>query len=160
MTRKIYSTVPMIVLALIVLFSFSTTTDAARSYKYGAKTPPPPEQVQIEGMFDANHKYLLDGTNMISKYDSSTVRLEGTTYAKQVVESIGITFYLQKWNGSSWEDVGSGSTYSASNNDIFDKTIYRSAESGYYYRARTIHWVSHNGVYEQGERISDYILLK
>ena len=32
--------------------------------------------------------------------------------------------------------------------------------SGYYSRARTVHWVSHNGVYEQGERVTNTILAK
>lgn len=160
MKRKIFRTVPMIVLALMVLFTFSTTTEAAKRYKHGAKTPPPPAQVQIEGIFDPNHKYLLDGSNLISKYDSNTINLGGTTFATQIVETIGVNIHLQKWNGSSWENVGLGSNYSASNQDRFEKTILRSAESGYYYRVRTIHWVSENGIYEQGERVSDYILLK
>jgi hypothetical protein len=159
MKKVIYRTVPVILLGLIVLLSFSSTTDAAKRYKYGAKTPPP-EEMSIEGMFNPDHKYLLDGTNLISRHDTGIVRLEGTTYAKQVVETIGVTFYLQKWNGSSWVNEGTGSTYSASNQDVYDKTIYRSAEAGYYYRVKTIHWVSHNGTYEQGERISDYILMK
>jgi hypothetical protein len=160
MKKVTYRTVPMILLGLIVLFSFSSTTDAEKRYKYGAKTPPPQEEVNSLGMFDSNHKYLLDGTNMISRYDTDIVQLEGTTYAKQIVDSIGVTFYLQKWNGSSWEDVGTGSTYNGSNQDVYDKTIHRSAEAGYYYRVKTIHWVSHDGTYEQGERVSDYILMK
>lgn len=160
MIRKNYRIIPMILLALIVVFSFATTSDAVKRYKYGAKTPPPQEEVNSTGMFNSNHKYLLDGTNLISRYDTGIVRLEGTTYAKQIVDSIGVTFYLQKWNGSSWEDVGTGTTYNTSNQDIYDKTIYRNAEVGYYYRARTIHWISHNGVYEQGEVVGDYILMK
>ncbi|WP_163537355.1 hypothetical protein [Gracilibacillus sp. YIM 98692] len=152
--------VPAILIGVIVLLSFSTTTDAAKRYKYGAKTPPPVEEMNTEGFFNSNHKYLLDGTNLLSQYDSSYVRLEGTTYAKQIVDSIGITFYLQKWNGSSWEYVGSGSTYSDSNRDVFDKTVLRYAEKGYYYRLKTKHWISHDGVYEQGEVVSDYILMK
>lgn len=159
MKQKSYRVLSMIGLALMILFSFSIMTEAAKSIEYGAKTPPP-EEISILGMFDPNHKYLLDGTNLISKYDSDTIRLEGTTYAKEVVESIGMTLYLQKWNGSSWENVGSGSTYYVSNRDVYDKTIYRSAESGYYYRVKTIHWISNDDTYEQGERVSDYILMK
>lgn len=155
MKHKIYRTVPILLFTLIVLFSFSTATDAAK-----AKTSPPPEEMTLQGFFNPGHTYLLDGTNLISRYDSGIIRLEGTTYAKQVVNSIGMTFYLQKWNGNSWDNVGTGTTYNALNQDIYDKSIFRSAEAGYYYRARTVHWVSHNGTYEQGERVSDYILMK
>ncbi|MDC3425095.1 hypothetical protein NC797_11315 [Aquibacillus sp. 3ASR75-11] len=160
MKQLAFRIIPAIIVGVIVLLSFSNTTEAERRYKYGAKTPPPVEEMNIDGFFNSNHQYLLDGTNLLTIYNSDYVRIEGTTYAKQYVDTIGVTFYLQKWNGVSWEYTGAGTTYSGSKRDVFDKTVLRSAEAGYYYRLKTRHWISHNGVYEQGERVSDYILMK
>lgn len=152
--------IPAIIIGVIVLLSFANITEAERRYKYGAKTPPPVEEMNINGFFNPDHKYLLDGSNLLTIYNSDYVRLEGTTYAKQYVDTIGVTFYLQKWNGSSWDYEGAGTTYSGSNKDVFDKTVLRNAEPGYYYRLETKHWISHDGVYEYGERVGDYILMK
>lgn len=51
-------------------------------------------------------------------------------------------------------------TYSGSSKDVYDKTVLRYAEEGYYYRLKTRHWISNNGVFEQGETKSDYLLMK
>src|SRR5690554_3085517 len=108
----------------------SATVEATPIYKNGAKTAPPPTEFQIMGLFDPNHLYLQDGTNQISQTAPDEVKLLATTYAKQVVDSIGITFYLQKWSGSSWSTVGSGTNLSSSNRDSYSNNVFRSVDAG------------------------------
>jgi len=115
---------------------------------------PPPELFSV---FDPSHLYLDNGTSSISA-TSGTVKVTATTSANRVVDSIGVTFYVQKWNGSAWENVGSGSTLGDNSRQYYSNTFSKSVTAGYYYRGRTIHWVIHNGVYEEGEVITTSIL--
>lgn len=130
---------------------------ASEELKIGNLTSAPP--VQSMSTFDPNHQYLFNGTNSITAL-TGTVSIGADTSATQVVDSIGIIFYVQKWNGSSWETVGSGSTTGGNNSGYYTNSISRSSTAGYYYRARTIHWVIENGVYEEGERFSSAVLAK
>jgi hypothetical protein len=121
----------------------------------GPRTSAPPAEPL--SVFNPNHLYLDNGTSSIS-VSSGSVTVSATTSANQVVDSIGITFYVQKWNGSAWEVVGSGSTTGGNQLITYSNTVTKSVTSGYYYRARTIHWVIENGVYEEGERFSNTVL--
>ncbi len=117
---------------------------------------PPEEQMSV---FNPNHLYLDNGSSSISA-STGSVTVSASTSANQVVDTIGVTFYVQKWNGSSWETVGSGSTTSSSQLSYYFNTFNKSVTAGYYYRARTIHWVIENGVYEEGERFTSSVLGK
>jgi hypothetical protein len=113
--------------------------------------------IQPLGIFNPSHLYLFNGNSTITA-STGSLSISGDTSATQVVDSIGITFYVQKWNGSSWEAVGSGSAKSGSNASYYTNAISKSVTAGYYYRVRTIHWVIENGVYEEGEKFSSSIL--
>ncbi|SIR50576.1 hypothetical protein SAMN05880570_4035 [Paenibacillus sp. RU4T] len=123
-----------------------------------AKTDPPPVELHIFGFFNPAHLYLLDGSVSIAK-SSGKAKISATTYAKAVVSSIGFTIYLQKWTGSAWVDDGAGISLSANNRDDYDNFVTKNVESGYYYRAHCVHWISNGGVYEQGDRYTDSILM-
>ncbi|SER25023.1 hypothetical protein SAMN04487944_10267 [Gracilibacillus ureilyticus] len=160
MKKIFFRVIPAVILGFMVLVSLPNVSHAEHTSEVGAKTPPPPEDIDIKGIFDPDHDYLLDGTNLLTIHDKDSLRLEGTTYAEQQVDTIGITFFLQKWDGKSWKYVGSGNEDSDSNKKLFDNSILRSAEKGYYYRVKTSHWLYHNGVYEQGETFSGNLLMK
>jgi hypothetical protein len=128
---------------------------AALAAPQGALTAAPP--VEPMSVFNPNHLYLDNGTSSISA-SSGKVTVSATTTASQIVDSIGITFYVQKWNGSVWEVVGSGTTTGGNQLITYSNTVPKSVTAGYYYRARTIHWVIENGVYEEGERFSNTVL--
>ncbi|MCD9020881.1 DUF6147 family protein [Cohnella silvisoli] len=115
---------------------------------------PPAESFSV---FNPNHLYLDSGTSSISA-SSGSVTVSGSTTANQVVDSIGVTFYVQKWNGTSWETVGSGSTVGGNQLSVYSNSFGKSVTAGYYYRGRTIHWVIENGVYEEGERFTNSVL--
>lgn len=118
---------------------------------------PPTAPAAPLSAFNPNHLYLDNGTSSISA-SSGSVTISASTSATQIVDSIGITFYVQKWNGSTWEAVGSGTTTSGNQLITYSNSVIKSVTKGYYYRARTIHWVIKNGVYEEGERFSNTVL--
>jgi hypothetical protein len=120
-----------------------------------ALTSAPP--IELFGIFNPNHLYLENGVSSITA-SAGKVTVQATTVASQTVDSIGVIFYVQKWNGSSWENVGAGSTTGKNNDSVYYNSFSKSVTAGYYYRARTVHWVIHNGAYEEGEVITSSIL--
>ena len=124
----------------------------------GALTSPPPIIFSLLGFFDPSFIYLDQGDSSSVDNGNQTVTINVSTVAKQTVASIGASIYLEKWSGSAWVQVGSPAHLSASNKMIFAGQTTFSVVSGYYYRARTVHWTSHSGVYEQGERLTNNIL--
>lgn len=118
----------------------------------------PPADATPFSVFNPNHLYLDSGTATISA-SAGTVTVSASTTAVVNADSIGVTIYVQKWNGSAWETVGSGNTMGGNNSTLYSVSFPKSVTSGYYYRSRTIHWVIENGTYEEGERISSSVLV-
>jgi hypothetical protein len=133
----------------------ANAADGALGISSTALTSAPPAEPQ--SVFNPNHLYLDNGTNSISATTGS-VTVSGSTSATQVVDTIGVTFYVQKWNGSSWETFGTGTTTSGTQLAYYTNQVVKTVTAGYYYRARTIHWITKNGVYEEGERFSNTVL--
>ncbi len=109
-------------------------------------------------IFDPNHLYLDSGSCSITAKTGSVVAAANTS-ANQNVDSIGVTIYVQKWDGSSWGNFGSGSTLGGNNTGFYSNAVSIAVTPGYYYRTRAIHWVIENGVYEQGENVSGSVLV-
>ena len=154
---------PLVYLFAVVVCSMllvpPSVTHAAKPSTTEAKTPPPPIEITIEGFFDPSFKYLDQGDSNTVDKGNQTAEVTVTTIAKQTVASIGATIYFDKWTGSAWVQVGS-QTVSTSNKMLFNGYAVFGTVSGYYYRARTVHWVSNNGTYEQGNYTSNTILAK
>ncbi|MFC4597519.1 hypothetical protein [Cohnella hongkongensis] len=150
-----------ILVAGIAFVPHGETARAAESQPFAAptgavaRTAAPP--VEPFGIFNPNHQYLDNGISSITP-SAGKVTVSATTVANTTVDSVGVIFYVQKWNGNSWENVGAGATMGSNSTSFYHNTLTRSVEAGYYYRARTIHWVIHNGVQEQGEVITGSIL--
>ncbi|MFC3767511.1 hypothetical protein [Paenibacillus sp. GCM10012303] len=147
-----------IMLVVAVVITPGTSMASVKMEPF-ARTAPPPAEFQIQGLFDSSNTYLDQGTATISDNGNQTVKISVITEAKSSVASIGGTVYLQKWTGTQWINVGSASTISASNDWYFSGEVVKPAEQGYYFRARVVHWINHNGVYEQGETTSDSRLV-
>ena len=149
---------------LVAGIAFGSSEDAVRAAEAQASAAPseavaltsaPP--IELFSVFNPNHLHLENGVNSITA-TTGKVTVSATTVANKTVDSIGIIFYVQKWNGSSWENVGAGSTVGTNHDSVYHNTFGKTVEAGYYYRARTIHWVIHNGKYEEGEVITGSIL--
>jgi len=117
----------------------------------------PPGEVMPFSIFDPNHLYLDSGTCSITAKTGSVVASAHTS-ANREVDSIGVTIYVQKWNGSSWENDGAGHTFGGNDTGFYSNAVSKTVTPGYYYRTRAIHWVIENGVYEQGENVSGSVL--
>jgi hypothetical protein len=116
--------------------------------------------VQPYSTFAPNDVYLADGWNSVTDNGMQKISISATTIAYQTVNQVGITFYLQKWTGSTWVNVDNGIKQYLYNSDQYTNTITYTGQSGYYYRAVTIHWVQQGTIYEEGQRTSNSFLLK
>ncbi|BBH22453.1 hypothetical protein Back11_37980 [Paenibacillus baekrokdamisoli] len=149
------------IFAFIITLSFilvPTTSFGAVAQRQTPLTSPPPTEIRMQGFFESNNKYLDQGDVSIKDNLDQTVTITVSTVSKSTVSSIGATIYLQKYTGSTWIDVGPATTITGSNKWYFTGEAKKTTTKGYYFRARTVHWVSNNGTYEQGEITSDYIL--
>jgi hypothetical protein len=154
--KQIYVLVTAILLCSL-LFLPSSHVHAFAAKATTAKTNPPPVLVTPFSIFDPSFEYLSEGESTILDNGDQTARINVSTIAKTTVSSIGATIYLEKWTGSQWIEVSS-KALNASNRMLFSGYAEFNITSGYYYRARTTHWTSQDGVYEHGESITSSIL--
>jgi len=146
---------------LVACIAFGPSGEAARAAEVPTASTPmaltsaPP--AELFSVFNPNHLYLDNGVSTIS-VSTGKVTVAASTTANKTVASIGIVFYVQKWNGSSWENVGAGSTTGTNSASSYHNSFSKSVTAGYYYRGRTVHWVIENGVYEEGEVYTGSVL--
>lgn len=105
---------------------------------------------------------MLRGENSIRVNDNNTVTIDARTVAKQSVNTIGVTIYLQRWNvqQGSWSDVAYLGNYTATNNSFVLQILSAYVASGYHYRLRTVHYVNHNGVHDSGVNYSGPVYVQ
>lgn len=75
------------------------------------------------------------------------INLTGFTQAYQNVDYIMLRLYLQRWDGSNWVDLTSWPFENYNASKVEGKKALQVAR-GYYYRARAIHSLTHDGVTE------------
>ncbi|WP_166245444.1 hypothetical protein [Paenibacillus turpanensis] len=143
-----------------VMFHSGHSFAASPNPETMARTLPPETEFTIEGFFDPGHEYLDQGSVSIKDNGNQSLTVGVVTEATTDVSTIGAVIYLERWTGSKWVSAGSGTTISGSEKWYFSGESVVQVESGYYYRARVVHFIKHSGVYEQGESVSDYILVK
>lgn len=149
----------LVALLPALLFGGTAAFSPAKASAEGTfEAQSPSASVSPLSIFNPNHLYLDSGSSLISATTGS-VTITADTSSNIKVDSIGLTVYVQKWNGSSWETVGAGNTMGGNNAAYYSNSVSKSVTSGYYYRARTIHWVIHKGVYEEGERFTSSVLV-
>lgn len=81
--------------------------------------------------------YIMNVASSIAKLSSSKVGLRADVYCTSTVQSITVTFYLQKYTGSSWKTVSSGTASAATNVSSTVKQMTVSGLSSGTYRAKT-----------------------
>ncbi|MFC4778911.1 DUF6147 family protein [Paenibacillus sp. GCM10023252] len=145
-------TASLVVIVLLFIL-LPTAVQASGS----ALTAPPPPSSSTDSIFNSNHVYLDSGSSSISK-GAGQATIAGSTYANRVVDTIGMTLYLQRWTGSIWVDVGSGTPLSKANATSHTGSVIRATDAGYYYRTRAVHTITEGGVTETGETFSSSVL--
>lgn len=136
-----------LVLMLTPMAAFAEGGTASKS-KTVPKTPPPPMMVQPQGLY-TGYTYLQSSSRSITDNLNQTCELAATTTAKQDVDEIGAKFQLQRWTGTNWMNVGPEANLSLGNTDYFFNGVDKTTTSGYYYRGKITHYVSHGSTYEQ-----------
>ncbi len=82
---------------------------------------------------------IIRASNQISNAGGGRVNCTSNTQTNGIADQISVSYQVQRWNGSSWTTVASGSTtgYNFSN---YSSGISRSVTPGYYYRLVTYHY--------------------
>ncbi|MDO3410368.1 hypothetical protein QWJ34_11395 [Saccharibacillus sp. CPCC 101409] len=147
-------------LFLLYTFIFPNQGQASPSVKSGALTPPPPVLIQPFTFFDPNFSYLERGGSYIAEIANGNLDIWGDTSATVRVDKIGVELTLQRWTGTSWIDVISGSPGISTNSAyMYQSHILSSVARGYYYRTKSFHWIIEGAAYESGTRYSGTLLL-
>lgn len=83
-------------------------------------------------------QYILNVLTSMTKISSSKLGLRADVQCVSTVKSITVTFYLQKYNGSSWTTVSSGTASTATNVSSTAKQMTVTGVSSGQYRAKTV----------------------
>lgn len=132
---------------------------AAQSNAY---TSPPPDEgnpTTLFSIFGPEYEYLFDGGASITNIGDGKVSISGFSAATKRVDSIGVQLVLQQWTGSTWIDVyKSPSTASESSANTY-RNHEVNVSKGYYYRAKSYHWIRHEEIQEEGTLYTGSILI-
>lgn len=82
--------------------------------------------------------------------------VEGFTETYTSVDEVGVTAYLQHWNGNRWVDID-WETRSSQNFFMVISSFITDVPTGQYYRAKAVHWAVDDGFYESATSYSGVI---
>ena len=146
-------------IALSLFTSPLTSVSAASNVAVSGINMVPSSQADIMGVFDPSHNYLEDGYSTINDLGEGEVHMSASTTGKSYVDSLGGEMILQQWTGTMWVDVYSSPSNTESDVRTLRFTASTTVDTGYYYRIISIHWAEHDGVYEEGRRIGEQMLI-
>src|SRR5690606_4941264 len=110
----------LFVVCLVICLAFPIHPSfASENSSSTALTSPPPIIFMPQGFFDPALNYLDQGDCNIMDNGDQTVEIKVSTVAKQTVESIGASIYLERWTGSTWLQVGNPAHLSATKRMMF-----------------------------------------
>lgn len=103
--------------------------------------------------------YLLDGTSCIVRESVNQISISGATTATQTCDKVRLTLYVER-STSYATGYGNYDTFSYSAENVYQLAKEISnipVERGYYYRVKAVHSVTHNGVTETTNSVTDPI---
>lgn len=109
-------------------------------------TAAPPAMVQPLAIY-SGYTYLL-ASSIAMQDNTGFFRISVTTQAKSTVSLVGASVQLQRYTGTNWIDVGSSTNLTASNTDLLSSYVDKTTLTGYYYRAKVTHYVTHGSTHE------------
>lgn len=144
------------IVALISILFDMKVSSAATEEKFLA---PPPEEAlseDLNGILEINpvnilaNDYFLNGKSFISA-TGDRITVSGNTRAYSAVSTITLNLYLQRWDATRqiWITVVALGPFTKNNASLVNGSQRVTVASGYYYRTRAHHRVSHNGKVEQ-----------
>lgn len=93
----------------------------------------------------------------LEPWGSGTASFSGYTYSILPADTVSVSVYLQKWDGSNWVDVSSA--YDIRHNTDFASALKSYNGSGYL-RLRTVHFVQDGEPSETKTATSDFIYVE
>jgi len=142
----------VLLLGMMVVFLAATTTVYAG--QPDLKAPPPEQSKAYQEIGIESLLYLQDWSCSLIPSGGGKINLTGYTRAYQNVDYIMVKLYLQRWNGSSWVDLG-GWTFEEYNASKVEGLKGLEVLKGYYYRVRAEHKLIHDGTTEPAKSFSD-----
>jgi len=140
---------------IVVLFAVSSVAYAAPA---DLKPPPEPgkayQEVGVESL-----QYLKEWGCDLTPCGGGYITITGFTGAYQNVEYIIVRLYLQRWNGSSWVDLGNW-LYENRSTSIVTGEKGLQVATGYYYRVRGEQCLTNKGVTETAKSYSSSFYIE
>ena len=106
---------------------------------------------------DQRGAYLGSGTTSITREDSTHINISGDTTATRTCDKVKLTLFVER-STSYATGYGTYKTYSYTAEDVYQlaKEISNiKVDKGYYYRVAGVHSVTHNGVTETNNSVTD-----
>lgn len=110
-------------------------------------------------MVDQRGAYLASGTSSITREDSSHINISGNTNATRTCDNVILTLTVER-STSYATGYGHFKTYHYTADNVYklSKEISNiKVDAGYYYRVKGVHQVTHNGVTECTDSVTDPI---
>lgn len=112
-----------------------------------------------EWSVDQRGTYLNSGTSSIARTDSTHISISGATTCTRTCDKVILTLYVER-STSYATGYGTYKTYHYTAEDVYSlvKEISNiKVDKGYYYRVAGVHSVTHNGVTETTDSVTDPI---
>lgn len=112
-----------------------------------------------EWSVDQRGAYLGNGTSTIARADSTHINISGATNASQRCDKVILTLYVEQ-SSSYATGYSTYKTYHYTAEDVYSlvKAVSNiKVDKGYYYRVAGVHSVTHNGVTETNNSVTDPI---
>ena len=112
-----------------------------------------------EWTVDQRGTYLGNGTSSITRAGDTKINISGSTNATRTCDTVRLTLFVER-SKSYATGYSTYKTYAYSDEDVYSlvKGISNiTVEEGYYYRVAGVHSVTHNGVTETNNSVTDPI---
>ena len=112
-----------------------------------------------EWSVDQRGAYLGSGTSSIARTDSTHISISGATTCTRTCDKVILTLYVER-STSYATGYGTYKTYHYTAEDVYQiaKEIANiKVDKGYYYRVAAVHSVTHNGVTETTDSVTNPI---
>lgn len=112
-----------------------------------------------EWTVDQRGAYLGNGTSSIARASSTKINISGATNATKTCDTVRLTLYVER-SKSYATGYSTYKSYYYSADDVYQvaKEISNiTVEEGYYYRVAGVHSVTHNGVTETTDSVTNPI---
>jgi len=157
----------MVVLTLLIVLSLQQVAFASGDTKH---PPKPTEGIESSdpkhgSSTDTNTGTIQSTSDLFYNYYCSITNtgtdlyLEGTTISNYLSDQIGLTLYLQKWDGTQWVDVQNWPFTKYNAKSIIEGTR-TSYQHGNYYRTRAVHYIEYDSQSETQYSTSSYIYVE